>query len=73
MRPKNGSVSFPGLTMLSNDSHCPWIAGCVGWRNHKFFYLFIFYASIFCLYVCASSVYALVQAVDDDPIMVVFL
>ena len=28
------------------DHHCPWIASCVGFYNQKFFYQFIFYATV---------------------------
>ena len=35
-----------GRNVLKMDHYCPWLANCVGYFNHKFFLLFIVYASI---------------------------
>ena len=35
-----------GHNVLKMDHYCPWLANCVGYFNHKFFMLFIVYASI---------------------------
>ena len=32
--------------ILKMDHHCPWIANCVGHGNQKYFYTFLFYATI---------------------------
>ncbi|KAF9144575.1 palmitoyltransferase for Vac8p [Mortierella sp. GBA39] len=58
--------------VLRMDHHCPWVNGCIGFDNYKYFYLFIFYGSLASLWVVGSMIPMLLQALqgygpDDQP------
>lgn len=56
-----------GVCVLRMDHHCPWLASkCIGLRNHKGFFLFLFYTALFCCYAAQDCGRALIRYVDEE-------
>ena len=48
------------------DHHCLWLGICIGKRNYKFFYTYLFTLNITALLEIGYSIYLIVSSVKDD-------
>jgi hypothetical protein len=54
--------------VLRMDHHCPWIYNCVGFGNHKYFFLLLFYSSAASIFAAVTMGWTVRDVIEtDDP------
>jgi len=60
--------------ILKMDHHCPWIYNCVGFGNHKYFFLLLLYSVLACHLIIWTMPESVKKSVDTStPFMAMFL
>lgn len=53
--PRTHHCNICQMCVMNMDHHCPWMCNCIGYKNKKFFILFLFYSFVGSLHILLSN------------------
>ncbi|KAL1456271.1 hypothetical protein WDU94_001014 [Cyamophila willieti] len=65
--PRTHHCSICNHCVLKMDHHCPWMNHCVGHWNHRYFYLFMVYTLLGCIFLLCLGSRAAYTVMYADP------